>query len=296
MGALLNRLAGGKILVSDGAWGTFLHQRGLAAGECPELWNLSHREDVYAIARSYIDAGADMVLTNSFGGSPSKLAHYGLEDRTAELNRAAAAISREATGADKLVLGSIGPTGVMLMMGEVSPETLFEGFKTQAKALADGGADAICVETMSDLEEATLAVRAAREVTELDIVCTFTFEKTAMGDYRSMMGVSPADMITPILEAGANVIGSNCGNGFAQMIDIVKAFRELDPKVPLLVHANAGKPTFEAGKTVFPENPAMMASHVESLVAAGVNIVGGCCGSTPAHIEAIARKIRELKR
>ena len=128
MSSLLAALKNKKILVSDGAWGTFLHQRGLQPGECPELWNITHREDVFAIAKSYIDAGADIILTNSFGGSPLKLEHYGLQDRTAELNEAAAAISREAAGTDHLVLGSIGPTGIMLMMGEVSEETLYNGF------------------------------------------------------------------------------------------------------------------------------------------------------------------------
>ena len=291
MGSLLDKLSAGKILISDGAWGTFLHQSGLQAGECPELWNATNAPAVLAIAQSYINAGSDMILTNSFGGSPSKLQHYGLEARTAELNKAASRISREAAGSDKLVLGSIGPTGVMLMMGTVEPEELKEGFRVQAKALAEGGADAICVETMSDLDEALLAVEAAREVTDLDVVCTFTFEKAAQGDYRTMMGLSPADMLEPLKAAGADVLGSNCGNGFEQMIEIVKVFRELDPTVPLLVHANAGKPVFEDGKTVFPEGPETMASRVKELVAAGANIIGGCCGTTPAHIEAMIRAL-----
>lgn len=294
MGALLNRIATGKILVSDGAWGTFLHQRGLQTGECPELWNVTHREDVFAIARSYVDAGADMILTNSFGGSPSKLEHYGLQDRTYELNRTAAEISREAANENTLVLGSVGPTGVMLMMGMVEPETLYEGFKTQIQGLIDGGVDAICIETMSAIDEAELAVKAAREVSDRDVVCTFTFEKAAQGDFRSMMGVSPAEMLEAIRAAGAHVIGSNCGNGFAQMIDIVKAFREVDLSIPVLIHANAGRPSYVDGKTVFPENPEMMASHLAELVKAGANVIGGCCGSTPAHIRAIADKLTSL--
>ncbi|MCB0753464.1 MAG: homocysteine S-methyltransferase family protein, partial [Ignavibacteriae bacterium] len=142
MASIIEAVKKGKVLVSDGAWGTFLHQRGLAAGECPELWNVTHKEDVFAIAKSYIDSGADMILTNSFGGSPTKLNHYGLENRTFELNKAAAVISREAAGKDKFVLGSIGPTGVILMMGDVSNETLFEGFKIQSVGLIEGGVDA----------------------------------------------------------------------------------------------------------------------------------------------------------
>ncbi|MGD1044575.1 MAG: homocysteine S-methyltransferase family protein [Bacteroidota bacterium] len=292
MSSLLAALKNNKVLVSDGAWGTFLHQRGLQPGECPELWNVTHRSDVFSIAKSYIDAGADIILTNSFGGSPSKLEHYGLQDRTTELNEAAAAISREAAGGDHLVLGSIGPTGVMLMMGQVSAETLYEGFCIQAAALKKGGVDAMCVETMSDLEEACIAIRAARESTGLEVACTFTFEKTISSEYRTMMGVSPADMVGAVKEAGASVIGTNCGNGFDQMIEIVKEIRSVDLSTPILVHANAGKPLFQDGKTVFPETPEMMVAKVQDLIKSGANIIGGCCGTTPAHIQALACAIK----
>ena len=293
MRSLLSTLTDGKILVSDGAWGTFLHQRGLPPGECPELWNITHRDDVFAIARSYIDAGADMILTNSFGGSPLKLGHFGLQSRTAELNAAAAAISREAAGSDHFVLGSIGPTGVMLMVGDVSEKEMYDGFFIQAEALKKGGVDALCVETMSAIDEACLAIRAAREATGLEVVCTFTFDKTASGDYRTMMGVSPAEMVYAVREAGASVIGTNCGNGFDQMIDIVSEIREVDRSTPILVHANAGKPVFQDGKTVFPETPEMMASKVRRLIQSGASIIGGCCGTTPAHIQALAAEIRK---
>jgi 5-methyltetrahydrofolate--homocysteine methyltransferase len=292
MSSLLAALKNKKVLVSDGAWGTFLHQRGLQPGECPELWNCTHREDVFAIAKSYIDAGADIILTNSFGGSPSKLAHYGLQDRTAELNETAGTISREAAGRDHLVLGSIGPTGVMLMMGDVSEETLYKGFSNQAAALKKGGVDAICVETMSALDEACIAIRASRESTGLEVACTFTFEKTMNGEFRTMMGVSPTEMVHAVKEAGASVIGTNCGNGFDQMIDIVEEIRRADPRTPILVHANAGKPVFQHGATVFPETPEMMAAKVQVLINSGANIIGGCCGTTPAHIQKLVHAIR----
>lgn len=292
MSSIIDRIKQGKILVSDGAWGTFLHKRGLGSGECPELWNITHRQDVFGIAMSYIDAGSDIILTNSFGGSPAKLQHYGLEDRTFELNEAAAVISREAAGQDHLVMGSIGPTGVMLMMGMVTPNVLLDGFKIQAEALQKGGVDVICVETMSAVDEAMLAIQAAKEVTDLEVVCTFTFEKTVTGEFRSMMGVSPTEMLQAVKEAGVSVIGTNCGNGFEQMIHIVEEFRKVDTEIPILVHANAGKPSYDDGKTVFPETPDMMAAHVDALVAAGANIIGGCCGSTPEHIQAIVSKIR----
>jgi 5-methyltetrahydrofolate--homocysteine methyltransferase len=293
MKSLLSALQNGKVLVSDGAWGTILQKRGLAPGECPELWNVTHRADVFGVAKGYVDAGADMILTNSFGGSPTKLKHYGLEDRTAELNEAAAAISREAAGQDRFVLGSMGPTGVILMMGEVPEETLYKGFSLQAKALKNGGVDALCIETMSALDEACIAIRAAKQSTGLEIACTFTFEETVSGEFKTLMGVSPAEMATALTSAGASIIGANCGNGFDRMIDIVKEIRKVAPLTPVLVHANAGKPEVKDGKTVFPESPEMMASRVGELIRAGANIIGGCCGTTPEHIRALANEIKK---
>lgn len=293
MRSLVQAVKEGKILVSDGAWGTFLHERGLEAGECPELWNVTHREDVRAIAESYIEAGADVILTNSFGGHPKKLRQYGLEERTAELNRAAAEISREAAGNDHFVMGSMGPSGVVLMLGEVSPSELYDGFALQARALKEGGVDALCVETMSDLEEATIAVKAAKDSTGLDVLCTFTFDRTAQGEYRTMMGISPSMIVQPLKDAGADIIGTNCGNGICNMIDIVKELRSVDSHIPILVHANAGIPELIDGKTVFPESPEFMAQYIPQLIAVGTNIVGGCCGTTPAHIRAIVTVLRQ---
>lgn len=291
MKSILSSLKNGKVLVSDGAWGTELHSRGLKAGECPELWNITHRADVLSIAKAYVDAGADMILTNSFGASPFKLAYYGLEERTAEINEVAGAISREAAGRDHFVLGSIGPTGVILRMGKVSKEALYEGFAVQAKALEKGGVDALCIETMSALDEAELAIRAAKETTGCEIICTFTFEKTAKGEYRTMMGLTPAAMVCAVKEAGADIIGTNCGNGIDGMIDVVREIRIADQSTPVLVHANAGKPLFNDGITVFPETPQIMAAKAGELIRAGANIIGGCCGTTPEHIRALAKAV-----
>ena len=293
MGKILDRIKSGKVLLSDGAWGTFLQAKGLNPGECPELWNITRPNDVLDIARGYIDAGSDMIETNSFGGSRFKLKHYGLEEKVFELNKAAAEISREAAGPDKFVLGSIGPTGKILMMGEVTAEELYEAFKEQAMALEAGSADAIMIETMSDLDEAVQAIKASKENTACEVFCTMTFEKTIQNEFRSMMGVSPTDMVQHIIQAGADLIGANCGNGTRDMVGIVKEIRNENADIPILIHSNAGMPVYQDGRTVFPESPEEMAKYTHELVDAGANIIGGCCGTTPAHIARMGQIIRK---
>lgn len=292
MKKITEALKEGKILISDGAWGTFLQQMGLQPGECPESWNLSHPDEVFQIAKSYIDAGADMIETNSFGGSSFKLANYGLADKVTALNRAAAEISRRAAGAHKHVLGSIGPTGKMLVMGDVTVEALYDAFKEQAKALEAGGADALVIETMTDLDEALAAVRAAAENTSCEIICTMTFDPSPDGSFYTMMGVSPAEMVQAMVNAGAHIIGANCGNGMKNMIGITAEIRKADPNVPILIHANAGMPVYEQGATRFLETPEQMAAMADQLVLAGANIIGGCCGTTPGHIRAMAQQLK----
>lgn len=282
----MQRVREGHYLVSDGAWGTLLQAKGLKPGECPEQWSIDHADEVEGIARQYILAGADMVETNSFGANRFKLEYFGLEDNAYTLNKAAAEASRRAAGPEGLVLGSVGPTGKFLITGEVTEEQLYQAFEEQTHGLRNGGADAIIVETMTDLDEAVIAVKAAKS-TGLDVVCTMTFDLMPDGSYRSMMGVAPADMVEPLLEAGADILGSNCGNGSAGMVAIAREIRAVNPDVPILIHANAGMPVYENGQTVFPETPAIMASHVEALVEAGATIVGGCCGTGPGHINAI---------
>ncbi|HRZ97933.1 MAG TPA: homocysteine S-methyltransferase family protein [Paludibacter sp.] len=281
-------IAQGKTLVSDGAWGTFLQAKGLKPGECPELWNIEHPEAVLDIAKSYIDAGADTIETNSFGGSCFKLEGFGLADRVYEINRKAAEISRQAAGNDKYVLGSIGPTGKMLIMGDVTEEELYEAFKEQAVALSDGGADAIVIETMTALDEAEIAVRATRENTKLEVICTMTFDHLATGEYRTMMGVSPTEMVEVLKAAGADILGANCSNGIEGMIHITEEIRSVDKEIPVLIHANAGLPILQGMCTVFPESPEMMAAYATQLASAGANIIGGCCGTTPEHIHKLA--------
>ena len=288
---ITNVLKTGKILVSDGAWGTFLYQKGLKPGECPDEWSITYYDAVKEIAQSYINAGADMVETNSFGASRFKLQHFGLQDKAAEINEAAARASREAAGDDRYVIASIGPTSKMLLMGDVTEEGLYDCFREQAMALEKGGADAVCIETMSDADEAVQAIKAAKENTGLEVIATFTFDKTPQGEYRTLFGLAPSDAIRAALNAGADIIGTNCGNGMERMIDIVKEIRTEFPESLILVHANAGLPVLVNGVDTFPETPEIMASYVPALLEAGANIVGGCCGTTPEHIRAIRKAV-----
>lgn len=285
MNKLKDLLEQKKVLISDGAWGTMLQQKGLMPGECPELWNLNQPDKVYEVAASYIASGADIIETNSFGGNRIKLKSYGLENNCYKINKAAAEISRKAAGDEKLVFGSIGPTGKFLITGETSLDELYEVYKEQSMALVDGGADAIVLETFTALDELKIALKAAKENTECEVICTMTFDKLADGSFKTMMGVSPKNMVNELNELQPDVIGSNCGNGFENMILITEEIRATGTTIPILIHANAGMPILDKNNnTIFPESPEHMSNRFQDLILAGANIVGGCCGTTPEHI------------
>jgi 5-methyltetrahydrofolate--homocysteine methyltransferase len=297
MGVVLDALAERKILVSDGAWGTLLQAAGLKVGECGESWNLVRPEAVRAVAAAYVEAGADMVLTNSFGGSLPVLKKYGLAERAAEINRAAAELSLAAAGTAggaALVAASVGPTGEMLEpLGAISSAGLEEVFRVQIAALLEGGVRALCVETMTAVEEAACAVRAAKALDEgVDVIATMSFDRTASG-YRTMMGVDPARAVSVLTDAGADILGSNCGQGIEQMVALAAEFSSLTDK-PILIHANAGLPELVDGEAVYRQTPEMMARFVPELVRSGAVIVGGCCGTGPEHIRAMREQVDAL--
>ncbi len=293
MEKLWDRVNRREILISDGAMGTFLQVRGLQPGECPEFWCISHPEVVKAVAAAYIAAGSDLVETNSFGANAYKLKPYGVADKVDEINRAAVQLAKQAAPEWAYVAASVGPTGEIVEEegGTATADGLYQAFREQVVALEEGGADALCIETMLSLTEAVQAVRAAKDHTKLPVICTFTFQADPEG-YHTMMGVTPERAATEAVAAGADIVGANCGNGIVNMIDITRRMRAAQPHTPILIHANAGMPVLEGEKTVYKETPEFMASHVNELIKAGANIIGGCCGTTPDHIAAIARVVK----
>ncbi|MDA1347979.1 MAG: homocysteine S-methyltransferase family protein [Chloroflexi bacterium] len=289
--SILDRLGAGELLISDGATGTYLQQRGLEPGGCPEEFNFSHPEIVRGMARDYFEAGADMVLTNSFGGSKFMLGKYGYGDRVREFNRLAAEHARSQAPEDRYVVGSVGPTGEFLApLGEVTETEMYDAFVDQITALAEGGADAVVIETKTALEEVALAIKAAKENTDLTVMATMVFDKGPRG-YFTMMGVTPEAGLNGMLEAGADVVGTNCGNGIELMVELAGQMRKFTDRY-LLVHSNAGIPKIQKGEIVYSETPEFMAEGFKKLAGIGVNIMGGCCGTGPDHIRAIHQALR----
>jgi 5-methyltetrahydrofolate--homocysteine methyltransferase len=270
-------------VVADGAWGTELQKRGLSLFQCPDAWNLERPDAVTAVAKSYVEAGSRVILTNTFRGTRVALAGYGLADRTIALNRAGAAISREAAGRSAHVFASIGPTGKMLAADEISPESAAAAFEEQAAALADGGADALLIETMSDVVEASLALAAARK-TGLPVIVSFSFDTGKRKD-RTMTGITPEQAAQRMTEEGADAVGANCGIGIAEYVPICRRLRSAT-SLPIWIKANAGLPEMDDGNPVYRTTAEQFASHLPALIEAGANFIGGCCGTSPDFIRA----------
>ncbi len=287
----LDRLATGDFIISDGATGTWLQSHGLEPGGCPEEMNASRPDLIRQMAREYFDAGSDMALTASFGGSKFMLGKYGYANRVRELNRLAAEHARSQAPPGRFVAGSVGPTGEFIEpLGTVSEAEMLDAFAEQIAALEEGGADAVVIETMFALEESKLAVKAAKENTGLAVIATMTFDKGPRGFF-TMMGATPEQSARELADAGADVVGANCGNGIEAMLDIARQMRAATG-APMLIHSNAGIPGIRQGQIVYPETPEFMAPRFRELAEMGVNIFGGCCGTTPRHIRAISDTLR----
>jgi len=281
-------LADGPVL-TDGAWGTQMQARGLAVGGCPDEWNLTHPETVEEIPRAYVEAGSQIVLTNTFRANRVTLADYGLADQVEAVNRAGAEISRRAAGDRAHVFASIGPSGRMLMMGEVSEQQLLDAFGEQARALAAGGAHALVIETMGDVAEAVLAVQGAK-TTGLPVVACLCFDSGAALD-RTLMGTTPEQAAHELTAAGADVIGANCGQGIAGYVEICRRLRAATDR-PIWVKPNAGIPELVNDVPVWKTVPEEFGSYGPALVAAGASFIGGCCGTAPEFIRALGDAIR----
>jgi 5-methyltetrahydrofolate--homocysteine methyltransferase len=279
----------GSVLVADGAWGTEFFKRGLMQGSPPDEWNLTHPEIVREITREYLESGADIVLTNTFGANRFRLEPHGLSERVKEINASAAAIAREVVADKALIAGDIGPSARFLTMGEVTPEELYEVFAEQARALAAAGVDWIVVESMTDVEEMAVAVRAAVETARVPVVASMTYNSTPKG-YRTMMGNTPESCVKRAEEAGASVIGANCGSGIEDYVPLAPLLRKMT-SLPLWVKANAGIPHIVGGKVAYPLTAEEYAAYVPALISAGVDVIGGCCGTDPGFVRAIRGKI-----
>lgn len=281
-------------LLCDGATGTQLQNLGLAPGACGELWNTQFPDRVRRVHQLYFEAGADLLTTNTFGGTSFVLESHGVSGRVHELNYAAARLAREIAGERAWVLGDMGPFGGMLEpVGETPVDAVEAAFREQADALLAGGADAILVETMSDPAEAALAVQAAKGAGAGLVVATFTFQKTAVG-FRTMMGTTPRAAVAAVGDVGADVVGANCGTELS-LEDYEALTAELVAAAgdrPVIVQPNAGSPRLIEGKISYAESAEQFAVAAPRFLRAGARIVGGCCGSTPAHIAAIAAVLK----
>lgn len=279
-----------RTLLGDGAMGTELQRAGLEPGAGGELWNLERPDAVLEIHRRYGAAGAEVLLTNTFGASRLGLARHGADDRVREINLAGAALARRALGDTGWVLGDLGPSGGLLQpLGELEPDVVYAAFTEQARALLAGGVDGILVETMTAPEELALAVRAARAAGAPVVIASMAFDRTRVG-LRTMMGTAPEAAARAMLAAGADVLGANCGTGLAlaDFAEVARAYRAVAPGVPLLVRPNAGQPELVGTAVVYHAGPEPMAAQVPALLAQGVRLLGGCCGTTPAHVRAFA--------
>jgi 5-methyltetrahydrofolate--homocysteine methyltransferase len=276
-------------VITDGAWGTQLQERGLPVGACPDLWNLTNAAKVAEVARAYVDAGSRVILSNTFGANRYVLERHEAGDRVAEVARAGVEISLAAAGEKALVFASLGPSSKMVAMGEVSENELRAAFDETAQALAAAGAHGIVVESMAELAEAKLAVAAAA-ATGLPVVASMVFDSGRDG-MRTMMGETPEQAAEELAAAGATIIGTNCGRGAEQMLPVCERLRAAT-SLPVWVKPNAGMPELVDGRAVYRTTPDEFVQHMRAIAEAGATFIGGCCGTTPDHLRALAAAYR----
>jgi 5-methyltetrahydrofolate--homocysteine methyltransferase len=287
--SFLARLQARDTLVADGATGTMLQTMGLEPGEAPERWLFDQPDKIRALHRGYVEAGSDLILSCSFGGTRYRLEGHGLADRVYAVNRRAAELAREVAGDDILVAGDMGPTGQLLKpLGPLTPEEVANAYAEQAQGLVEGGADLLLIETMSDIGEAKAAIEGAQRVTDLPIFCTFSFDTHG----RTMMGIRPAHAAREIAPL-VNGIGANCGKDPAEYVEFMRAMREVEPQVILWAKPNAGLPHMVGDQVAYDATPEQMGQIALQLQETGVQIVGGCCGTTPAHIAAMVSSVKK---
>lgn len=288
MKPLIQQLTAKRPILTDGAWGTELQKLGLAPGEIADGWNLSHPERVAEVARSYVEAGSAIILTNTFRANRVALAGHELGAKVKELNRAGVEISRRAAGKQAHVFASIGPSGKLLLAEEIGEHELQDAFAEQANALAEGQPDALVIETMSDLAEAGIALDAAR-ATGLPVVVCMVFDSGKNQD-RTLTGVTPERAAKELTERGADVIGANCGKGIDAFIDVCRRLRAGSDR-PIWMKPNAGMPRLSGDSVVYDTTPEAFAGHVPLLLEAGAAFIGGCCGTNSQFIRAMAQQL-----
>ncbi|MHB1414998.1 MAG: homocysteine S-methyltransferase family protein [Chloroflexota bacterium] len=290
--SLRERLAAGKVLICDGAMGTMLQALGLEVAGAPEQLNLREPDRVASVHRAYVEAGADIIITNTFGGNRIKLGRAGLADIAPAANKAAVEIARRAVGGRAFVAGDIGPTGELLEpFGTLSEEEAVDAFAAQAAALAEAGVDLFMIETMSDLSEAKAAVAGVRRVSDLPLFCTMTFDTGG----RTMMGVSPSQAAETLSGLQVDGFGANCGQGPDEMEKVVAEMLRTRPAAVVVAQPNAGVPSLEGDKVVYSADAETMARYAKRYAELGVRVVGSCCGSTPEHTAAIARALASFR-
>jgi len=289
MNRFLQRLQTGQTLVADGATGTNLHKMGLKPGIAPEDLVFDQPEMILKLESAFASAGSDILLTCTFGATRLRMKDSKYAPRAAELNQRAAELARQATTADMLVAGSIGPTGLLMKpYGPLTPEETLAAYSDQVRGLVAGGVDLLVIETMFAFDEADAAFKAARSVTDLPIVVSFSYDRGV----RTMMGIKPADMIRHYKEMGAVMVGANCGTSLENMEKVAGEYAAAEPGFPLWIKPNAGLPRLVDGETLYDVTPGQMGEFARKYTALGARVVGGCCGNTPEHIAAIARSVR----